>query len=168
MVGLFCRENYEYACLAEKVRAKGMDIRHVDKLDVSDEFNIYAGRKKLSLPITDVKSCVPRHCLVCQDFAAELADIAVGSVGSPEGWSTVIIRTEEGERVFAGMEEKKFIETKEIADISDIKEIASRKKEKARQTEDTLRLKKQGLDKKEIAAILGITEERVSHRLDGT
>ena len=167
-VGLFCRENYEYACLAEKVRAKGMDIRHVDKLDVSDEFNIYAGRKKLSLPITDVKSCVPRHCLVCQDFAAELADIAVGSVGSPEGWSTVIIRTEEGERVFAGMEEKKFIETKEIADISDIKEIASRKKEKARQTEDTLRLKKQGLDKKEIAAILGITEERVSHRLDGT
>ena len=168
MVGLFCRENYEYTCLAQKVRAKGMDMQRADKLDMSDEFNIYAGEKKLSLPITDVKSCVPRHCLVCQDFAAELADIAVGSVGSPEGWSTVIIRTEEGERVFAGMEEKKFIETKEIADISDIKEIASRKKEKARQTEDTFKLKKQGLDKKEIAAILGITEERVSHRLDGT
>jgi len=168
MVGLFCRENYEYTCLAEKVRAKGLDIKHVDKLDVSDEFNIYAGGKKLSLPITEVKSCVPRHCLVCQDFAAELADIAVGSVGSPDGWSTVIIRTEEGEKVFAGMEEKKLIETKEIADIFDIKEMASRKKEKARQTEDTLRLKKQGLDKKEIAAILGITEDRVSHRLDRT
>jgi coenzyme F420-reducing hydrogenase beta subunit len=79
----------------------------------------------------------------------------------------VIIRTEEGEKVFAGMEEKKLIETKEIAGISDIKEIASRKKEKAEQTEETLRLRKRGLDKKEIAAILGITEERVSHRLDG-
>jgi coenzyme F420 hydrogenase subunit beta len=166
MVGLFCRENYEYTCLVEKVKARGMDIRRANKLDVSDEFNVYAGGTKLSLPIAEVKSCVPRHCLVCQDFAAELADIAVGSVGSPDGWSTVIIRTEEGERVFAGMEKKKLIETRDIADLCDVNEIAGRKKEKARQTEDTLRLRKQGLDKKEIAAILGITEERVSHRLD--
>jgi coenzyme F420 hydrogenase subunit beta len=167
MVGLFCRENYEYTCLAQKVRAKGMDMQRADKLDVSDEFNIYAGRKKLSLPITDVKSCVPRHCLVCQDFAAELADIAVGSVGSPEGWSTVIIRTEEGERVFGGVVGRGLVETKEVGDIVDVKEMAGRKKEKAKQTEDTFKLKKQGLNKKEIAALLGMTEERVSHRLDG-
>lgn len=165
-VGLFCRENYEYTCLVEKVRAEGLDINGIDRLDVSDEFNIYAGGKKVSLPITAVKSCVPRHCLVCQDFSAELADIAIGSVGSSDGWSTVIIRTEEGEKVFCGMEHKKIIDIREIADICDTKEIANRKKEKAKQTEETLRLRKQGLDKKQIAAILGITEERVSHRLD--
>jgi len=166
-VGLFCRENYEYTCLAQKVRAKGMDMQRADKLDMSDEFNIYAGQKKLSLPVTEVKSCVPRHCLVCQDFAAELADIAVGSVGSAEGWSTVIIRTEEGEEVFDGVAGRGLVETKDIGDIADVKEIAGRKKEKAKQTEDTFKLKKQGLDKKEIAALLGITEERVAHRLDG-
>jgi coenzyme F420 hydrogenase subunit beta len=166
-IGLFCRENYEYTCLAEKVRAKGMDIRHPNRLDVSDEFNVYEGGKKLSLPITEVKSCVPRHCLVCQDFAAELADVAVGSGGSAEGWSTVIIRTEEGEKVFAGMAEQRLIEMKELKDIVDVREIAARKKEKAKQTEEMFRLKKRGLTKKEIAAILGITEERVSHRLDG-
>src|SRR4030043_105529 len=102
-VGLFCRENYEYTCLTQKARAKGMDMQRADKLDMSDEFNIYAGGKKLSLPVTEVKSCVPRHCLVCQDFAAELADIAGGRVGSAEGWATVIIRTEEGEEVFDGV-----------------------------------------------------------------
>jgi coenzyme F420 hydrogenase subunit beta len=166
-VGLFCRENYEYTCLTEKVGAKGMDINQVSKFNVSDEFNIYAGGKKLSLPITGVKSCVPRHCLVCQDFAAELADIAIGSKGSGEGCSTVIIRTEEGEQIFAGMEQMGLIEAEEIWRIYDIQEIASRKKEKAKQTEETLRFRKRGLDKKEIAAILGITEERVSHRLDG-
>jgi len=166
-IGLFCRENYEYACLAEKIRAKGVDIDQVNKLDVSNEFNIYTSAEKLSLPITEAKSCVPRHCLVCQDFAAELADIAIGSGGSAEGWSTVIIRTEAGEEVFAGMEEKGLIEAKEILDIADVKELASRKKEKAKQTEDTFRLQKRGLSKKEIAAILGITEERVSHRLNG-
>jgi len=166
-VGLFCRENYEYTCLTQKARAKGMDMQRADKLDMSDEFNIYAGGKKLSLPVTEVKSCVPKHCLVCQDFAAELADIAVGSVGSAEGWSTVIIRTEEGEEVFDGVVGRGLVESKDIGDIADVKEIAGRKKEKAKQTEDTLKLRKQGLDKKEIAALLGITEERVAHRLDG-
>jgi len=166
-VGLFCRENYEYACLVEKIRKEGVDVSQVDKLDVSSEFNVYAAGDKLSLPITEVKNCVPRHCLVCQDFAAELADIAIGSGGSPEGWSTVIIRTEEGGRVFAGMAEQRLIEMEELKDIVDVREMAARKKEKARQTEDTFRLKKQGLDKKEIADILGITEERVSHRLGG-
>jgi coenzyme F420 hydrogenase subunit beta len=165
-IGLFCRENYEYACIAEKIRAEGVDINQVDKLDVSDEFNIYFSGKKLSLPITEAKSCVPRHCLVCQDFAAELADIAIGSGGSLEGWSTVIIRTEQGEKVFAGMVEEGLAETKEIGDIVDVREIAGRKKEKAKQTEDTFRLKERGLTKKEIAAMLGITEERVSHRLN--
>lgn len=166
-VGLFCRENYEYACIAEKIRAKGVDITQVDKLDVSDKFNIYAGRKKLSFPVTEAKSCVPRHCLVCQDFAAELADVAIGSDVSAEEWSIVIIRTEEGEKVFAGMEQMGLIETKEIGRIYDIKEIASRKKEKAKQAEETLKLKKGGLSRKEIAAILGITEKTVSHRLGG-
>jgi coenzyme F420 hydrogenase subunit beta len=165
-VGLFCRENYEYMCLAKKVMTKGMDNNQVDKLDVSNEFRIYGGGKKLSLPITEVKSCVPRHCLVCQDFAAELADIAIGSGGSVKGWSTVIIRTEQGEKVFSGMEEKRLIETKEILEMVDVKEIAGRKKEKAKQTEEIFKLKRQGLTKKEIAAILGITEERVSHRLE--
>lgn len=166
-VGLFCRENYEYACIAEKIRAKRVDINQVDKVNVSDKFNIYTAGNKLSFPITEAKSCVPRHCLVCQDFAAELADIAIGSDVSAEGWSTVIIRTEEGEQVFADMEQRGLIETKAIGRISEIREIAGRKKEKAKQTEETFRLRKRGLTKKEIAAILGITEERVSHRLEG-
>jgi coenzyme F420 hydrogenase subunit beta len=166
-IGLFCRENYEYACIAEKIGAKGVDITQVDKLDVSDEFHICAASGELSFPITEAKSCVPRHCLVCQDFAADLADIAIGSSGSAEGWSTVIIRTEEGDELFGGMAGDGLVETKDIEDIVDVGEIAGRKKEKAKQTEETFKLKKRGLTKKEIAAILGITEERVSHRLDG-
>jgi len=166
-VGLFCRENYEFACIAEKIGAKGVDITQVSKLDVSDDFHIYAAGERMSFPITEAKSCVPRHCLVCQDLAAELADIAIGSGGSAEGWSTVIIRTEEGEKVFAGMVKAGLVETKDIVDIDYLREMANRKKEKSKQTEETFKLKKRGLTKKEIAAKLGITEERVSHRLDG-
>lgn len=166
-VGLFCRENYYHHCIAEKASGKGLNISAIDKFNVAEEFNIYAGGKKLSFPITEVKSCVPKHCLVCQDFAAELADISVGSDGSPDGWSTVIIRTEDGERVFSGMEGEGLVETMVIGDLVGIKGIAERKREKGKQTKDIFRLKDEGLDKKEIAAKLGITEARVSHRLEG-
>ena len=166
-VSLFCRENYGYKCLMEKASEKGLNVAHIDKLNVAEEFNVYAGGKQLSFPITEVKSCVPKHCLVCEDFAGELADISIGSDGSPEGWSTVIIRTEEGEAVFSGLEREGLVETKAADDLVYIMEIAQRKKEKGKQTKDIFKLQEEGLGKKEIAAKLGITEDRVSHRLEG-
>ncbi|MBC8274234.1 MAG: Coenzyme F420 hydrogenase/dehydrogenase, beta subunit C-terminal domain [Chloroflexi bacterium] len=166
-VSLFCRENYDYQCMMEKANEKGLNVDQIDKLNVAEEFSVYAGGKRLSFPITEVKSCVPKHCLVCEDFAGELADVSIGSDGSPEGWSTVIIRTEEGEAVFSGLETEGLVETKVGGDLVYIKEIAQRKKEKGKQTKDIFKLKEGGLGGKEIAAKLGITEDRVSHRLEG-
>ena len=166
-VGLFCRENYYYHCITDKAKNRGLNISDIDKVNVADEFSIYAGGKKLSFPITEVKSYVPKHCLVCEDFASELADVSVGSDGSPDGWSTVIIRTEEGDKVFSGMEKEGLVEAMAVGELVDIREIAARKREKGKQTDDIFKLKAEGLDEKEVAAKLGITEERVSHRLEG-
>jgi coenzyme F420 hydrogenase subunit beta len=166
-VSLFCRENYDYQCVVQKARDKGIGVEQIDKLNVAEEFNVYADGKKLSFPITEVKSCVPKHCLVCEDFAGELADISIGSGGSPGGWSTVIIRTGEGETVFSGLERAGLVETKAADGLVYIRGIAQRKKEKGRQTKDIFKLKEEGLGKKEIADKLGITEDRVSHRLEG-
>ncbi len=166
-IGLFCRENYDYHCIEKKVAEVGLDIEQIQKFNVADEFNVHTGEKKLSFPITEIKGCVPRHCLTCEDFASELADISVGSDGSPEGWSTVIVRTEQGEKVFSALERSNAIETQPMQDLDYLKEIANRKREKGKQTEAIFRLSEEGLEKREIAARLGITEDRVSHRLDG-
>jgi len=167
MVGVFCRENYEYACMEDIVRAHGVEMSRVDRLEVRDTFNICVDGSRVSVPITRVKNCVPRHCLVCQDFASDLADIAVGSGGSSGGWSTVMIRSEEGEKVFAGMEESGLFKTEAIGHGSEITEIAERKSAKGKQTREIYRLRDKGVEKKEIAARLEISEERVSHRLEG-
>ena len=166
-IGLFCRENYHYHCIMEKAVGKGLSIEGIDKFNVAEEFNIYAGGKKLAFPITEVKSCVPRHCLVCEDFAGELSDISVGGDGSSEGWSTVVIRTEEGENLFSSMEKQGLVETKAVEGLAYIKDIAERKKTKGRQTKDIFRLRQEGLSEQEIADRLGVTKERVSHRLNG-
>jgi coenzyme F420-reducing hydrogenase beta subunit len=79
----------------------------------------------------------------------------------------VIIRTQDGEKVFAGMEERALIETREIRDIAGLHEMANRKKGKGKETKEIFKLKEVGLETNVIAARLGISERRVSHRLEG-
>lgn len=166
MVGLFCRENYDCDGIVEVLKGRGVDINSVDRMNVYDTFDVYSDGRKISLPITEVKGLVPRHCLVCQDLTGELADIAVGSAGSVQGWSTVVVRTEEGERVFSGMVAKGLVDTAEADDIAEVMDIANRKKTKGRETGEIFKLQEMGLQREEIADKLGIAEERVSHRLD--
>jgi len=89
----------------------------------------------------------------------------VGCDGSPDGFSTVIVRTERGESVFEAIEAKGFVETKP-ADIAAIRGIAERKRRKAAQTEKIYDLRSAGLSAEEIATRLGIELETVLHRLE--
>jgi coenzyme F420 hydrogenase subunit beta len=40
--------------------------------------------------------------LVCPDFSAEFSDISFGGLGSPDGYTTVLIRSERGKMVYRG------------------------------------------------------------------
>jgi len=108
-IGLFCRENYEYLSLrkyVEGVLGEG-SLAEVRKFSVKEDAMLVHfsdsesdGEKTLSIPITEVKKWVPRHCLLCSDFTNELADISVGCDGSPDGFSTVIVRTSSASEYF--------------------------------------------------------------------
>ncbi len=166
VIGLFCRENYEYDALRRYVESIMHDISAVRKFSVvEDAMLVHFDDETLSIPITEVKKWVPRHCLLCEDFASELADISVGCDGSPEGFSTVIIRTEHGERVFTEIEEEGLLKTAS-ADLSTIRDIAKRKKEKAEQTSKIYALRDENKSVEEIAEQLGIEQSTVIHRLE--
>ncbi len=78
-----------------------------------------------------VRSC----CHVCGDFTAEFADLSVGSVGSPDGWSTVIVRSQRGEQALEAAEKAGLIKIKPVEEgksgLGIIKRLAKRKKRKA-------------------------------------
>ena len=46
------------------------------------------------------------------DFTSEQSDISVGSVGSPDGWSTIILRTEKGLKLLKNAEKDGYIKPK--------------------------------------------------------
>jgi len=99
VIGLFCMENFRYHLLKSCIA----DILHVD-LDSAEMISILKGNfivsiggKSASCKVKDLIAAVRTGCLFCTDFTSELADISVGTVGSPDGYSTVITRSQKGE-----------------------------------------------------------------------
>ncbi|HXY82245.1 MAG TPA: Coenzyme F420 hydrogenase/dehydrogenase, beta subunit C-terminal domain, partial [Candidatus Saccharimonadales bacterium] len=54
----------------------------------------------------------------CDDFTAEFADISVGAIGSPSGYSTILARTENGLDLVKQAEKAGYIELRELTQES--------------------------------------------------
>lgn len=144
IVGLFCMESFDYKPLFGYLAGAGIDARSIGKFTITKGKFIVTGvngEVLLSTPIKKMRSYVRSACHYCEDFTALLADISVGSVGSPDGWSTVIVRTEVGEEVFGGMVEKGYVEAKLIDEVKPglplvVKLAESKRKEAAKHLEE--------------------------------
>jgi coenzyme F420 hydrogenase subunit beta len=75
----------------------------VTKVNVKEDFFIYLeDRRVLHIPFEEIDSIARPACLVCPDFSAEFSDISFGGLGSPEGYTTVLVRSERGKMVYRG------------------------------------------------------------------
>lgn len=98
LIGLFCTEKFEYETIEEILKEKNINWEDVKKFNVHNgKFIIETVDKIFNVPVKDIK--LASGCEMCRDFDSELADISVGSVGSEDGYSTIIIRTEKGEDI---------------------------------------------------------------------
>ena len=115
-IGLFCTESFSYAALMEFLAGKGVKPTDVTKFQIkSGKFTATRGSEVVyEAKVTELNSLVRPCCHTCADFSAELADISVGSVGSAEGWSTVIVRTEAGETLLKDAEKAGLLDVKPI------------------------------------------------------
>lgn len=135
VIGLFCMENFEYSCLRkyiEKVVLKDTELTFddIDKTRIMKNiFYSYTKEDVYEAALSGFHVCVRDSCDACTDFTAELADISVGSVGSPPGWSTVITRSEKGNKLINEMLDNEFLEKKEIKEKI-VKELSRMKQEK--------------------------------------
>lgn len=101
IIGLICMESFsEEIMTAEMVpKIMGLDIRDVTKMNFhKGKFIVETAKETKEVPIKVVAPLARKACHFCQDYTSYYADISVGSVGSDEGWSTVFVRTETGER----------------------------------------------------------------------
>jgi coenzyme F420 hydrogenase subunit beta len=116
-IGLFCMESYGYDELVERYMAsKGIDPSSVTRVGIKKgSFMAWAGENELlHVPLREVDAFVRQSCKQCEDFTAEYADIAVGGIGCPNGYSTVIARTEKGLSLLRQAEKAGYVELREL------------------------------------------------------
>jgi coenzyme F420 hydrogenase subunit beta len=118
-IGIFCMESFSYESFTQICKLLKVDIEKVKKTDISKgNFSIHTNcEEKLSIPIKDITHLAREDCEVCYDLTSESADISIGSIGSPSGWNTVLIRTKKGKELFDELRKNEMITVEKLSDI---------------------------------------------------
>jgi coenzyme F420 hydrogenase subunit beta len=136
-IGLFCSSNFRYNAMHKMVEeVGGVRPGDIDRIDIGEgAFNIRSiTGETASIPLSVVHGYEQESCRVCPDFTAEYADISVGAIGAPEGWSVVLSRTEYGRQVLERAMGKGYLEghATEAPNQGLIALLAEKKREKAK------------------------------------
>ncbi|TAJ45441.1 coenzyme F420 hydrogenase subunit beta [Methanofollis fontis] len=119
-IGIFCMENFSYQSIEAIVEDHcNQKLESVTKMDIGKgKFWAYTERGAVSqIPLKITHKYEQPGCHVCLDYVSNLADVSTGSVGAPDGWSTVFVRTAVGDDVWAKAIAAGCFETKDIADV---------------------------------------------------
>jgi coenzyme F420 hydrogenase subunit beta len=102
-IALMCTKSFDYQGLMLQLleRDRGIELDRVSKVDVIRGRMIVEyrdGEVAVDEPIKNFHGAALKGCDECADFLGRGADLSVGSVGSMDGWSSVLVRTERGRR----------------------------------------------------------------------
>ena len=120
ILGLFCFESFDYLALkAYTERTFGVELDKAEKTQISKgKYVVTVDGKDYSCDVRQMEAEISEGCPFCDDFASRLADIAIGSVGSSDGYSTVIVRSKAGKRLLDATEfTRAEVDKKEIAKL---------------------------------------------------
>ncbi|MBR4396838.1 MAG: coenzyme F420 hydrogenase subunit beta, partial [Methanobrevibacter sp.] len=120
MIGIYCMENFPMASLDTFATSKlGFDsLTDATKMDIGKgKFWLTKDGEDSGLAIKETHGYEQAGCNICTDYVAEWADVSTGSVGSPDGWSTVLTRTDDGDNIFKAAVSAGLIETKPMDEV---------------------------------------------------
>ncbi|HDS63086.1 MAG TPA: coenzyme F420 hydrogenase subunit beta [Methanofollis liminatans] len=119
-IGIFCMENFPYQSLEALIEDHcNLKMESVRKVDIGKgKFWAYTERGAVAqIPLKVTHKYEQPGCHVCLDYVSNLADVSTGSVGTPDGWSTVFVRTKVGDDVWAKANAAGCFETQDIAGV---------------------------------------------------
>lgn len=122
-IGLFCMESFDYGRLKTWLMSNGIDIAKVTKFAISGgEFRATTSEGEKAWPVAELDSAVASSCPYCHDLTSVNADISCGNIGSEEGFTTVIVRSIQGEQIMQELIAKELVEA-ELLDEKSLQTI---------------------------------------------
>jgi coenzyme F420 hydrogenase subunit beta len=100
-IALMCTKNFNYETLLGELveEQRGIPIESIGKLDVlHGDLMVWDtdGEMVIQEDVENFHDAALKGCSECADFTGYTADLTVGSVGSSDDYSSVIVRTEQG------------------------------------------------------------------------
>ncbi len=130
-IGVFCSgifRNLE-ACVCRELKINPWQIRKVEIKEGKVYAYLNTGIKEI--PFKKVKNDMLPNCLRCTDFASICADISAGNIGSREGYTTLIIRSNAGSALVSNAVERGNLTLSDDVDLSAVEEASLKKKRRA-------------------------------------
>ena len=124
LIGLFCFESFDYESFSSRIKELfGIDLNRAEKMQIAKgKFIVAVDGKEYSCRVRELENQVRAGCGFCDDLVSRLADISIGSIGSADGYSTVIVRSERGEKLLeAAMFSRREVSRDEIVKLAGIK-----------------------------------------------
>lgn len=119
VIGLFCMESFAFTEEARAHLEENLDVSldRVVKLNVKENVILTKSTgEEVHVPFELVDEIARPACMACPDFASDFADLSCGGLGSPAGYTTVVIRTAEGEKLYSNVRRRGFVEEVEFSD----------------------------------------------------
>lgn len=131
-VALLCTRSFQPLGLAGALAAEGLDLGRVAWLTVrGGELVAFdaEGGELLRRPVRALRAASLPGCEECADFAGLAADLAVGSLGSEPGHSTVLVRTVVGAQAWSTAAAA--LDARPLEDLSPLARAAARNRRRA-------------------------------------
>jgi coenzyme F420 hydrogenase subunit beta len=128
-LSLFCEGIYDYDRLLPLLDT---DVSEIRKMDIKGKLIVHADEISC-IPLTRLRGAMLDACKVCLDFAGEQADLSIGSVGSPQGWSTLFLRSRRGAEFLRDSHAAEYLEMSGDVDLEGVKKAAAGKKKRVRE-----------------------------------
>ncbi|MEX2683239.1 MAG: Coenzyme F420 hydrogenase/dehydrogenase, beta subunit C-terminal domain [Candidatus Sigynarchaeota archaeon] len=136
IIGLFCSESFDVERLLDQVSSR-MEVDQVAKMSISHGMLWVHGKdgSKESFPLSAITQdyvCTSGSCESCNDFAAEQADISVGSVGTDVKHNMVLVRTDAGQEAFDNAVSRGILDVRQATkeEMKPLIDLAWQKKER--------------------------------------
>ncbi len=112
-LGLFCYENFKFDDVARaKIEERfKFSFKDIERINIKENLIINLRNKDTPLRIefSDLRDIMRHACRVCENFSNYFADISFGGLGSQTGYTTVMVRTKIGERIYNLAQNKGYI-----------------------------------------------------------
>ncbi len=133
VIGLFCTESFDYEKLvAGKLKSEyALEPMKVCRIDVKGKLEITLNDgTQYVIPLAELEDTVRPGCHVCTDFTALKADISAGAVGSPNGYTTLIVRTLVGQHLLESAVASGKLSTTDELNLGIVEKLGAKKLER--------------------------------------